>query len=63
MARSSTKPVLYARGDVPDTLNRDLSRCYPEAAIFAFRIDRDHPDGWLGPLSVRRRGALTVDPC
>jgi hypothetical protein len=51
-ARNGTRfdqPVLYARGDVPDPLNRTC-RLYPQAAIFAFRIDRDHPDGWLEPL-------------
>ncbi len=52
-ARNGTQfdqPVLYARGDVPDALNRTC-RLYPQAAILAFRIDRDHQGGWLEPLS------------
>lgn len=47
---SLDKPVLFARGDAPDALARACS-LYPQAAMFAFHLDREHPSGWLMPLS------------
>jgi hypothetical protein len=44
------QPVLYARDDAPDALGR-ACRLYPGAAVFAFRLDRAHPQGWLEPLA------------
>jgi Dolichyl-phosphate-mannose-protein mannosyltransferase len=47
---SLDKPVLFARGDVPDALGRACT-LYPHAAIFAFHLDQAHPNGWLAPLA------------
>lgn len=47
---SLDKPVLFARGDVPDALGRACT-LYPQAAMFAFHLDQAHPNGWLAPLS------------
>jgi hypothetical protein len=43
-------PVLYARGDVPNALARTCA-LFPQAVIYAFHLDRAHPDGWLQPLT------------
>ena len=47
---SLDKPVLFARGNVPDALGRACT-LYPHAAMFAFHLDQAHPDGWLAPLA------------
>jgi hypothetical protein len=44
------KPVLFARGDVPDALARACA-LYPQASMFSFNLDHAHADGWLTPLS------------
>jgi hypothetical protein len=56
-ARNGTqldKPVLYARGDVPDALERGCA-LYPEAAFYIFRHDSAHPNGWLEQLGCTRK--------
>lgn len=47
---SLDKPVLFARGDVPDALSQSCT-LYPQAAMFAFHLDPAHPNGWLAPLA------------
>jgi hypothetical protein len=52
-ARNGTqldKPVLFARGDVPDAVNRTCA-LFPDAALFAFHLDSAHPGGWLDRLT------------
>jgi hypothetical protein len=52
-ARNGTdldKPILFARGDVPDALGRACAQ-YPDATLLSFHLDRAHPDGWLEPLA------------
>lgn len=44
------RPVLFARGDVPDALARACA-LYPQASMFSFNLDHAHPGGWLTPLS------------
>ena len=44
------QPVLYARGDAPDALRRACT-LYPGAAVYAFHLDRERPEGWLEPLA------------
>ena len=56
-ARNGTqldKPVLYARSDVPDALERGCA-LYPEAAFYIFRLDSAHPNGWLEQLGCTRK--------
>jgi hypothetical protein len=42
------KPVLYARGDVPHALDRACA-LYPNASMYTFDLDREHPNGRLTP--------------
>jgi len=44
------RPVLYARGDAPEALER-ACRLYPAASVYAFHLDRARPEGWLEPLA------------
>jgi hypothetical protein len=47
---SLDKPVLFVRGDAPNALARACA-LYPQASMFAFHLDREHPNGSLTPLS------------